>query len=122
MGKPQIDLEIYFDYDSAVVGAKALPALVALGNVLSKPDYRSTVFFINGFTDATGGADYNLRLSQHRAEAVRRVLIEQFGLPPDTLISTGFGKELLKIPEQPFADQNRRVQIVNTEQKASAGR
>ena len=122
MGKPQIDLEIYFDYDSAVVGPKALPALVALGNVLSKPDYRSTIFFINGFTDARGGADYNLRLSQHRAEAVRRVLIEQFGLPSDTLISTGFGKELLKFPEQPFADQNRRVQIVNTEQKASAGR
>jgi outer membrane protein OmpA-like peptidoglycan-associated protein len=122
MGKPQIDLEIYFDYDSAVVGPKALPALVALGNVLSKPDYRSAVFFINGFTDARGGADYNLRLSQRRAEAVKRVLIEQFGLPPDTLISTGFGKELLKFPEQPFADQNRRVQIVNTEQKASAGR
>jgi outer membrane protein OmpA-like peptidoglycan-associated protein len=120
--KPRIDLEIYFDYDSAVVGPKALPALIALGTVLSKPDYASTIFFINGYTDAKGAADYNLGLSQRRADAVRRVLIEQFKLPPDTLISTGFGKEQLKIPEQPYADQNRRVQIVNTEQKATAGR
>jgi outer membrane protein OmpA-like peptidoglycan-associated protein len=121
-GKPMIDLEIYFDYDSAVVGPKALPALLALGNVLSKPDYRSTIFFINGHTDARGGAEYNLGLSQRRAEAVRHVMIEQFRLPPDTLIAAGFGKELLKIPEQPYADQNRRVQIVNTERKASVGR
>jgi outer membrane protein OmpA-like peptidoglycan-associated protein len=120
--KPQIDLEIYFDYDSAVVGPRALPALIALGRVLSRPDYQGTIFFINGFTDARGGPEYNLRLSQRRAEAVRRVLIEQFRLPTDTLISTGFGKELLKFPEQPFADQNRRVQIVNTELKATAGR
>ena len=120
--KPNIDLEIYFDYDSAVVGPKALPALIALGNVLSKPDFRGTIFFINGHTDARGGIEYNLGLSQRRAEAVRRVMIEQFKLAPDTLIATGFGKELLKIPEQPYADQNRRVQIVNTEQKATAGR
>ena len=120
--RPRIDLEIYFDYDSAVVGPRALPALIALGNVLSKPDYANTIFFINGYTDARGGPDYNLGLSQRRADAVRRVLIEQFRLPPDTLISVGFGKEQLKIPEQPFADQNRRVQIVNTEQKATAGR
>jgi outer membrane protein OmpA-like peptidoglycan-associated protein len=119
--KPRIDLEIYFDYDSAAVGAKAVPTLIALGNVLSKPDYAGAIFFINGYTDAKGSAEYNLGLSQRRAAAVRRVLIEQFKLPADTLIATGFGKEQLKLPDQPFADQNRRVQIVNTEQKA-AGR
>jgi outer membrane protein OmpA-like peptidoglycan-associated protein len=119
--KPRIDLEIYFDFDSALVGPKAVPTLIALGNVLSKPDYAGAIFFINGYTDAKGSAEYNLDLSRRRAEAVRRVLIEQFKLPPDTLIATGFGKEQLKLPDQPFADQNRRVQIVNTEHRA-AGR
>jgi outer membrane protein OmpA-like peptidoglycan-associated protein len=119
--KPRIDLEIYFDFDSASVGPKAVPTLIALGNVLSKPDYAGAIFFINGYTDAKGSPDYNINLSQRRAEAVRRVLIEQFKLPPDALIATGFGKEQLKLPDQPFADQNRRVQIVNTQQKA-AGR
>jgi flagellar motor protein MotB len=36
------------------------------------------------------------------------------------LIAVGFGKENLKFPGEPFADQNRRVQIVNTEIKATA--
>jgi outer membrane protein OmpA-like peptidoglycan-associated protein len=90
--------------------------------VLSKPDYVSTIFFINGYTDAKGSSDYNLGLSQRRADAVRHVLIEQFRLPANTLIPIGFGKEQLKFPEQPFADLNRRVQIVNTEQRATVGR
>src|SRR5262245_19257560 len=120
--KPSIDLEIYFDYNSYVVGPKALPALIALGNVLSKEDFRGTVFFINGHTDAAGSPEYNQGLSQHRAEAVRKVLIEQFKLAPDTLVAVGFGKEQLKNAGQPLAPENRRVQIVNTEVKAQAGR
>jgi outer membrane protein OmpA-like peptidoglycan-associated protein len=118
--KPKIDLEIYFDYNSWVVGPKALPALIALGNVLSNPDFKGTVFFINGYTDARGSPDYNQVLSQHRADAVRRILVDQYHLAPDTLIAVGFGKEQLKMPDQPYADQNRRVQIVNTEMKGAA--
>jgi len=120
--RPSIDLEIYFDYNSYVVGPKALPALIALGNVLSKDEFKGTVFFINGHTDAAGSPEYNQGLSQQRAQAVRRVLIEQFKLAPDTLAAVGFGKEQLKNAGQPLAPENRRVQIVNTEVKAQAGR
>jgi len=120
--KPSIDLEIYFDYNSADIGPKALPALIALGNVLSKEDFKGTVFFINGHTDAAGSPEYNLGLSQRRAASVRRVLIEQYKLAPDTLVAVGFGKEQLKHPGNPLAPDNRRVQIVNTEMKAQAGR
>ncbi len=117
--RQQIDLEIYFDYNSAVVGPKAVPTLLALGNVLTR-DFKDSVFFINGYTDARGTPEYNLQLSQQRASAVRTPLIEQFHIAPDTLIAVGFGKENLKIPGQPSANQNRRVQIVNTEIKAAA--
>jgi outer membrane protein OmpA-like peptidoglycan-associated protein len=120
--KPSIDLEIYFDYNSAEIGPKALPALIALGNVLSKDDFKGTVFFINGHTDAAGSPEYNQGLSARRAASVRRVLIEQYKLAPDTLVAVGFGKEQLKIPGNPLAPENRRVQIVNTEVKAQAGR
>ena len=115
--RQQIDLEIYFDYNSAVVGPKAVPTLLALGNVLTR-DFKDSVFFINGYTDARGTPEYNLQLSQQRASAVRTPLIEQFHIAPDTLIAVGFGKENLKIPGQPSADQNRRVQIVNTGNKS----
>ncbi len=120
--KPAIDLEILFDYNSAVVGPKAAPAVNALGAALSKPEFRGTVFFINGHTDAAGSAQYNQELSQRRAQSVRRVLIERFGLQPDTLLAAGYGKDQLKNPANPLADENRRVQVVNTTVTATAGR
>jgi len=112
--KPAIDLEILFDYGSATIGAKAMPVLASLGRVLSKPEFKGAVFFINGHTDAKGAPDYNRRLSQRRAEAVRRALIVQYKIRPDTLIAVGFGKERLKTPGNPLGEENRRVQIVNT--------
>jgi outer membrane protein OmpA-like peptidoglycan-associated protein len=118
--KPKIDLEIYFDFNSAVIGPKAIAAVTALGNVLSKEEFKGTVFFINGHTDGKGSPEYNRGLSQRRAEAVKRFLIERFGLAPDTLVAVGMGKEDLKFADRPFADENRRVQIANSEVKATA--
>lgn len=120
--KPAIDLEILFEYNSAEITPKAVPALVALGNALSRQDLKGSVFFINGHTDAAGSADYNQALSQRRANSVRRMLIEQYKLTPDTLIAVGFGKERLKNPANPLAEDNRRVQIVNTTVQATVGR
>jgi outer membrane protein OmpA-like peptidoglycan-associated protein len=119
--KPAIDLEILFEYDSADISPKALPALIALGNALSRQDLKGSVFFINGHTDAAGSADYNQALSQRRANSVRRMLLEHYKLAPDTLIAVGFGKEQLKNPANPLSEENRRVQIVNTTVRAVAG-
>ena len=55
-------------------------------------------------------------------DELRRMLIEQYKLTPDTLIAVGFGKEQLKNAANPFAGENRRVQIVNTTVRATAGR
>ena len=120
--KPAIDLEILFEYNSAEIGPKTVPTLVALGNALSRQDLKGSVFFINGHTDAAGSADYNQALSQRRANSVRRMLIEQYKLAPDTLIAAGFGKEQPKNPANPLAGENRRVQIVNTTVPAAAAR
>ncbi len=112
--KPAIDLEIYFDYNSANIAPQAAAAVAALGNTLSKEQFRGTVFFIKGYTDAKGSVEYNKDLSQRRADSVRRVLIERYRIAPDTLVTAGFGKSDLKNPANPFADENRRVQVVNT--------
>ncbi len=120
--KPAIDLEILFEYNSADISPKAMPALAALGKALSRQDLKGSVCFINGHTDAAGGADYNQLLSQRRANSVRRVLVEQYRLVPDTLIAAGFGKEQLKNPANPLGQENRRVQIVNTTVQAAAKR
>jgi outer membrane protein OmpA-like peptidoglycan-associated protein len=68
---------------------------------------------IEGHTDTTGTAEYNMTLSQQRADSVRQFLISQ-GLSPDTITSRGLGDA------NPVADnstpagrkQNRRVEII----------
>jgi len=117
--RPSIDLEINFDFNSATVGPQAVPVLVSLGRVLSRDELKDTMFLINGHTDGKGSAEYNQDLSERRAEAVKRLLVQQFGLPPTALIAIGYGKTQLKNAANPFADENRRVQIVNTEVKES---
>jgi outer membrane protein OmpA-like peptidoglycan-associated protein len=111
--KPGIDLEITFDFDSAIVGPKAMPTLVALGTALLNPDLKGQAFLVGGHTDAKGGDAYNQALSERRAEAVKRFLVEKFSLPAENLIGIGYGKEQLKNTANPFADENRRVQVVN---------
>jgi len=114
---PQIDLTINFDYDSAQVKPQSIGALVQLGRALSSDDFKDAIFLINGHTDGAGSADYNQDLSQRRAEAVKKILVEQFGLQPTTLVAVGFGFSQLKNESDPLAAENRRVQIVNTEVK-----
>jgi outer membrane protein OmpA-like peptidoglycan-associated protein len=118
--KPRVDIEINFDYNSDIVGPQALKPLLRLGRALSDDTLKGTIFFIQGHTDAKGSDKYNQELSDRRAEAIKHLLIEEFKLPADTLIAAGFGKTQLKNKDNPFADENRRVQIVNTEQNATA--
>jgi outer membrane protein OmpA-like peptidoglycan-associated protein len=118
--KPKIDLEIYFDYNSAAITPKAVPGLNSLGHVLSSADLQGSVFMIAGHTDAKGGEAYNLGLSERRAESVRNYLMENFKLPAQALNSVGYGKEQLKDAQHPFAAENRRVQIVNMAAKSTA--
>ena len=114
--KPKIDLEIYFDYNSDVIGPKAAVAVNSLGEALSKPGLKGGTFVLNGHTDAAGSPEYNLALSHRRAQSVRRYLIETYRIAPEALLVAGFGKERLRLPEQPLSGENRRVEVVNATQ------
>lgn len=111
--KPSIDLEINFEFDSATIGTKAARALADLGQALTSADLKDGSFFINGYTDAKGEAPYNQELSERRADAVKRFLSEKFGIEATKLITVGYGKTRLKNSSDPYAPENRRVQIVN---------
>ncbi|MGH6848410.1 MAG: OmpA family protein [Methylocella sp.] len=115
--RPSIDLEITFDYNSDVIGPQAVPPLVNLGTALRSGELKGSVFLLAGHTDAKGDATYNQTLSERRADAVRRFLVEKFSLSPENLIPIGYGKSKLKNAADPFGGENRRVQIVNTEIK-----
>jgi outer membrane protein OmpA-like peptidoglycan-associated protein len=86
---------------------------VNLGTAIRKPDFNDAVFLLAGHTDAKGGVEYNLTLSERRAEAVKKFLSEKFGIPAGNLVPIGYGKETPKNKADPFASENRRVQVVN---------
>lgn len=94
-----------------------LPAQQTLDKVVAAMTrYPRPVIEIGGHTDAGGDAEYNLDLSQRRADAVA-AYIASVGVAPDRLSSAGFGET------QPLADndtdegrlQNRRVEFVAKE-------
>jgi outer membrane protein OmpA-like peptidoglycan-associated protein len=110
---PSIDLEVFFAYKSTAIGPEAASTLQPLGRALRDPRLAGDTFLIAGHTDAKGGSEYNLALSQQRAEAVRRHLIANFGIEGTRLIARGLGAQQLKRPDEPLSAANRRVQIVN---------
>lgn len=110
---PSLDLDIPFEYDSAAISPQAMPILVQLGQALSDPGLASSSFVVGGHTDARGAGDYNLKLSQRRAEAVREFLSKKFSIAAGRLVAIGFGEVQLKNAAAPDAPENRRVQLVN---------
>jgi outer membrane protein OmpA-like peptidoglycan-associated protein len=120
--KPKIDLEINFDYNSADISAKSLPSVQALGRALTNPDLKGSTFVVAGHTDAAGSESYNQDLSERRADSIKRYLVDKYDLVATDLVTVGYGKSKLKDPTQPLADVNRRVQVVNMENKATASK
>jgi outer membrane protein OmpA-like peptidoglycan-associated protein len=120
--KPKIDLEINFDYNSDRISAKSLPAVQALGRALANPDLKGSTFILAGHTDAAGGEAYNQDLSERRADSIKRYLVEKASIPGADLVTVGYGKTKLKDPTNPLAEVNRRVQVVNMENKATASK
>ena len=120
--KPKIDLEINFDYNSADISAKSLPSVQALGRALTNANLKGSTFVVAGHTDAAGGESYNQDLSERRADAIKRYLVDKYGIAGADLVTVGYGKSKLKDPGQPMAEANRRVQVVNMENKATASK
>jgi outer membrane protein OmpA-like peptidoglycan-associated protein len=119
---PAIDLEVYFDFDSAEITGKAEPQLRELGDALSNPKLKGATISINGHTDAVGSDAYNKRLSERRAAAIKVYLVENFPLAPLNLRTVGYGKSKPKNRSDLFAAENRRVEVINLAPQAQARR
>lgn len=111
--RPAVDLEIYFDFNSAEISPKAVPTLTALGKALSDPAMKDAMLLVAGHTDGKGAANYNQSLSEKRAATIKAYLVREFKLTDGKLMAVGFGFEKLKNASNPNADENRRVQVVN---------
>ena len=82
---------INFDTDSDRLKPESAAMLKLVAAALTKnPNLKLE---IDGYTDSVGKPDHNLDLSKRRAEAVRTVLVSQFGVDADRLTSGGFGAD-----------------------------
>ena len=106
-----VDLDIRFALNSAELLPEARRQLQALGSALTSEELKASRFQIAGHTDASGPTDYNLKLSTARAEAVAVYLASEFNVEPSRLVAVGYGEERLKIPTDPLAEENRRVEV-----------
>lgn len=111
--KPSIDLEINFEYNSDRIGQAALPTVNELGKALTDPELKGNTFILGGYADASGKPAYNQSLSERRADAVKRFLVEKFGIAAATLVTAGYGSTHLKNTSDPYAAENRRVAVAN---------
>lgn len=106
-------VEISFEFDSAKLTPQARQKLNAVAASLSGPELSGVQLTLEGHTDASGSADYNLRLSQRRANAVVAYLTLH-GVSRDRLRAAGYGEYRLLPEYAPTDDRQRRVEIVRT--------
>ena len=111
---PRIDLDtLNFDFGSAAISDSEAGKLQGVAEAMQKLLDRNPAetFLIEGHTDAVGSATANLALSDQRAEAVADVLTRMFDIPPENLVTQGYGEEFLKVDTQGPERANRRVAI-----------
>ena len=102
-----------FEYDSATLQSSAINQLQKLG-MLIKRNPRAT-FTVEGYTDSFGTPEYNLDLSQRRADSVKQYLVEAMGINPAQVETRGYGAAKFRTsPNGSIEEQspNRRVEIV----------
>ena len=106
-------LNIIFASGAWEIGPEQYPKLERLARAMLRMLRRNPdeVFLIEGHTDAVGSDVDNLSLSDRRAASVAEVLSENFGVPPENLVTQGYGEQFLKIPTQGPEPLNRRVDV-----------
>lgn len=102
--------DVFFKFDSTQFReAKAQAVLDQLTAALKARPIERVI--IEGYACALGTDDYNFDLSDHRAERVERVLIEQYHVSPEKLVTVGFGETHAKYDNSKEVTRmnNRRV-------------
>lgn len=110
----RIDLDtVEFGFGSAEIQESEIDELEAIATAIDRMLERNPAetFLIEGHTDAVGSDLANLALSDRRAESVARALTDVFGIPPENLVTQGYGERYLKIDTQARERENRRVAL-----------
>lgn len=108
------NLLITFATGSSELTPETIKVLETLAKALQSDRLAGFAFRIEGHADPRGSADLNLKLSEERAQSVAAYLTNKLGVLPERIQPVGKGSTELLNPNQPDAQENRRVTIVTT--------
>ncbi len=103
---------IYFDFDKADIKPDSKPTIEEIAKLLKK---NSTLkLYVVGHSDNTGSLEYNMRLSERRAQAVVKELVEKYGVSGERLKGFGVGplSPVTTNETEEGRARNRRVELV----------
>ena len=102
--------KVLFDINSAKVKSEAYPMLIEAVLIMKKN--QDLKVEVDGHADSTGTPEYNMTLSEKRAEAVKKYFVDQ-GVDPDRLTTKGFGitKPAASNDTREGRAKNRRVEL-----------
>lgn len=103
--------DVLFDFNKYTLKPGAREKMAKVSGILLT--YPGLKLQLEGYTDSVGSEEYNLKLSQHRADAVRDFLVEQ-GVSGSNISALGLGKADPVASNDTAAgrQQNRRVELV----------
>jgi outer membrane protein OmpA-like peptidoglycan-associated protein len=108
--KVTVKNDVLFDYNSAGLRSASRSSLREMANVFEQ--YPNTTLAVEGFTDSTGSAAYNERLSERRAASVANYL-ESLGVRGSRVDTIGYGESRPRASNNTASGRqlNRRVEI-----------
>ncbi|MDH3331115.1 MAG: OmpA family protein [Desulfobulbaceae bacterium] len=107
--KVSITLLVEFDFDKAVVKPQYHSDIEKVANFLQA--YPKTTGVLEGHTDSIGSEEYNMKLSERRAESVKKYIVEKFNIEASRLSTVGHGesKPVASNDTDAGREKNRRV-------------
>jgi OOP family OmpA-OmpF porin len=104
------ELDILFDNNSSQINNRSSELITEFVEFMQR--YPNTTAIIEGHTSAVGNSAYNQVLSQRRADNVRQMLINDYGIDASRLQAVGFGESRLKFTENNAESHrlNRRIE------------
>jgi len=107
-----VSLDIEFDINKADIRPQYHDEVAKVGDFMKK--HPTTTAVIEGYADEVGSSDYNMQLSQRRAESVVKTLVDKFGIDPARLSAKGYGeaKPIANNSSDAGKQKNRRIDAI----------
>lgn len=107
-----LTLKVEFDSGKADIKTENQGEIARVGEYMQK--YPTTTALVEGHTDNIGGYEYNMKLSQRRAESVVNYLVEKYGIDRSRLNAKGFGysRRVAYNTTPEGRQKNRRINVI----------